>query len=1535
MKQKIKSLFIVLIALIFALAVFAPDVKASETQKDLYIVQNRKPSDTAYRINIGGTETDIWKIIEKTNNFDNNIYCIKGGPGFGSSDDNYNSTMAKTYTRRSDMKNVTETLATSFSVLPKDEVVNNIKIKLENESGNLEYQKVSYNNYNAILWLIDNMYLPKLTKLSNDSTVDTANMINEMKDNLLNTVFSKYINKAPGAPSVQDQIGLTDEDIEVVQQLVLWHFTNNSTAPENNIIYNPTAPVSNQRTYGVYDIVTYTDDNTDSTKKIVYQTRIFNYGNSSEEVIKIGNILLKGTSDTTYDGYPMASNRQVYAEMLFTYLVHNAMLHANDYGTGNIRSLTGEQPASFENTTLTFFTQEGRTYVGPFKIIENNSSIPYTLTIPVIKDQNDSPITEYSVYKSNGDGTISEFVTSSNITEDSMKSLVGTEFYISVDQTKNMTGINIELNEKYFETTAEFWMANGSNAEQPVIIIDKKQTKKKLAAGSESTFDLALRKFITAVNGAKLLKTDGKYIREPQPEFVTNYRNSGKDRFVYRHLKDNSPVAVENGDIVTYTIRVYNEGKVDGYAQIVSDDIPAYLNFLPNNQTNIDYGWHVATVNGQNVIQTSYLSKANESNVTGGTLLRAFDSKTMTTPLYKDIEVVFEVTAPNSYKNLVVNTAEITEDADKNGNPIDDIDSIPGNWNLDGDNKEDYNFTEDDIDRDYLKLKIFDLALRKFITDVTNINGATTNNTSVTDGTNLLREPIVNIDSNKKITYTHPKYPVPVHSGERVVYTIRVYNEGETAGYAEEVTDFLPDGTEFIIDDPINVQYKWKLNSTNTKIVSTNYLAFDENDSSKANLLNAFGGTVDTLDYRDLKIAVRVTEPDSTNKEYLENIAEITEDKDKNGNPVDDIDSIPNNKDQETRNTDGSFNEDDTDFERIKLEIFDLALRKFITGVNNTAVTDRYPVPQYVENYNNTGKGRFVYKHKKDESPVIVKNGDIVTYTIRLYNEGKIDGYAQSVYDNIPNGLEYLPENEINKQYGWKLSADGKSLTTDYLSKEKAVDNVILAFNSTTMQTPEYKDVKVALKVVEPNSSTRMIDNTAEIADEGDRNGNTTSKATLNDIDSTPNDRNLDGKDKDHNFTQDDIDKDYIVLRQFDLALRKFITAVNDQEVTTRIPQPTIGENGRIIYIHPKDPIIVTNNSVVTYTIRVYNEGTMDGYAQTISDDVPEWLEYLPENEINKTYGWQLSQDGKTLTTNYLSKEKAVDNLLVAFDKQTMQLPAYKDVKIAFKVTGQKLPESQILINTAEIADDSDKDGNPVDDVDSIPNNKNEEGKDEYHNFKEDDIDKEYVKVQYFDLSLLKWVNKVIVSVDGETTERETGYTPVRGDEGVVKQEIHRKKIDSTIVKFEYTIRITNEGQIAGYAKEISDYIPEGLEFIQEDNPNWTVADGKVTTRALEGTLLQPGETAEVKILLKWINNKENMGVKVNTAEISEDYNDYHVPDIDSTPNNQIPDEDDQDIATVALSTSTGSDNVFYFGIAGIILVAIIGGVLLIKKYVI
>ena len=161
-----------------------------------------------------------------------------------------------------------------------------------------------------------------------------------------------------------------------------------------------------------------------------------------------------------------------------------------------------------------------------------------------------------------------------------------------------------------------------------------------------------------------------------------------------------------------------------------------------------------------------------------------------------------------------------------------------------------------------------------------------------------------------------------------------------------------------------------------------------------------------------------------------------------------------------------------------------------------------------------------------------------------------------------------------------------------------------------------------------------------------------------------------------------------------------------------------------------------------------------------------------------------------------------------------------------------------------------------------------------------------------------------------------------------------KSKINNVTVKFRYKIRVRNEGNIAGYAKEIKDYIPDGLKFVKEDNPLWEQVDDKtIVTDQTKDTLLAPGEETVVEVLLTWINSEDNMKVMDNWAEISKDYNDYGSPDIDSTPDNNKHGEDDIDDAPVLVTIQTGQI-VMYFGMTFAVLAILTGGLTLIKKFV-
>ena len=207
------------------------------------------------------------------------------------------------------------------------------------------------------------------------------------------------------------------------------------------------------------------------------------------------------------------------------------------------------------------------------------------------------------------------------------------------------------------------------------------------------------------------------------------------------------------------------------------------------------------------------------------------------------------------------------------------------------------------------------------------------------------------------------------------------------------------------------------------------------------------------------------------------------------------------------------------------------------------------------------------------------------------------------------------------------------------------------------------------------------------------------------------------------------------------------------------------------------------------------------------------------------------------------------------------------------------------------------------------------------------------VKNSYFDLALRKWVTQAIVTENGQTVVTETGHKAEDNPENVVKVDLRKSKLNDVTVKFKYSIRITNEGEIAGEATEIRDDIPKGLKFVAEDNPDWREENGQIVTDKLAGTTLKTGESAEVEIILTWINSEDNLGVLINTAEINKDHNEYGVPDRDSTPGNNVPGEDDIDDAPVMVTVKTGNEIALYISLTlGTAMILVVGIVMIKKK---
>ena len=1590
MKLLNKKLMLLMMGIIvMLLALLTGKVQAASQEFGLQ--EYRKPvGSTQYGYKV--SDKYVWKIVTYSGsaiNYDRTLYCLKAEQGFYTSEP---GVFKETYNLSYDFMN-----KNSMNPLP-----------------------VPSQYYNQIVWILNHSYIPSASTASTDKATLLQNA------------------------GISGNSELSDDDIDVVQQLALWYFTN-------------------------YDDSTYHKDfENQASFQTVLQSTKTSGGTSAYQAIEDIN-------QTRYD----------QMDKLFVYLVENAK-------KATASSNSTSSPIAMGNTTPTVEVSGSNYIVGPFKIDKNNDT-PYTINFSITDQSGKSLAGKYTLLDSN-----------KSQTSQTLAQLVGSNFYlripISTVNSENITSLRFSMNGNYTITTATYWTKSGDSTVQPIVELSR--TPKAFSGNKEVTFpkegsyNLKLIKVeqgnttnklqgatfrITSPNGTvtETTSSNGEInvgpitINTPGTDTITIEETQAPDGYekvitapinvqVTKTLSSNTytmsnavitntqtgssisvsgstiTVTVENklipkdseynlklvkveqgntskklqgaefrinsptGEVTqttnasgeinigqiavtatgTDTITIEETKAPDGYEKIITAPITVQVTKVFENNTykmstaqitNAQTGASL-TLSGNTItvtVENKLIPKTSEYNlklvkVEEGTSnkLEGAEFKinspngevTKTTNASGEINIgpiavtatgtdtitIEETKAPAGYEKII--TAPITVQVTKvfENNTYKMSDAVITNAQNGADISLSGNTITVTVEN---KAKYFDLALRKYITQVNGENVANTrvpviDTTSLTTGTTA--------------SYKHRKDPVAVTTGDKVIYNLTIYNEGQKPGRATKLQDQLPTGLVF------------------NRVVSGNFEldSYSETDNllklrrtSNTDNLDAYNGT--TLDSETIQIECTVTAVPTYKEQILTNVAWISEEYDAESNVTitneenADRDSVPgthpdvnkdnmedytgNNNQEDLTDDDYYFKgqEDDDDFEKLKVVYFDLALRKFITGKNDTALTGREPQVD-VTNLADGTSTTATYNHPKN--PIDMQRGDIVIYTIRVYNEGSMDGYANEITDYLPEELEFLPDHEINQEYEWQVSSDGRHVTTDYLSKAKETSsrqNLLKAFDGTTL---DYKDVKITCKIKDTAEVGKKLTNLAEITESKDSDGNdVVDRDSETDNVEVPTDEDL------PNYKDDEIDKDYVPGQEddddfekvkvvyFDLALRKFITAVDDTEITNRIPQLSIGEDGNIDYNHTKEPVEVENGNIVTYTLRIYNEGMMAGYASKVKDDVPDGLEFLPDNEINQEYRWVLSEDGTSIETDYLSKEQEQTegaNLIKAFDPElgiTDTNPDYRDLKIAFRVTEPNTSD-RILVNTAEISDDRDENNDPVDDIDSTPDNNNEWNE-------EDDLDKEFVKVKYFDLALKKWVSRAIVTnQDGSQNIIETGHTGDEDPEPPAKVDLGRQDINKVTVKFEFQIKITNEGEIAGYATEVTDYIPEGLKFIQEDNPLWYPREPlngreRVGTQQLADTLLQPGESATISILLTWINDPNNMGLKTNIAEISQDDNDSDTPDIDSTPDNFKDGEDDIDDAPVMLTVALG-DTQIYIGLGFVVVAMLTGGIWAIKRYV-
>ena len=1392
-----------------------------------------------------------------------------------------------------------------------------------NASGNpVAYRgTITQANYNAILWLIEQMYLPRFAAATNHPNhADRYAGRQEMRLQLLTSV-RESTSSNPLVTVANLNSWLSDDDIEVVQQIVLWQFTN-ADRPGNTSV-------------------------------------VLRDGSIIENTLHIG----MGTGNIS-GSHP---NTAIAMRMLYDYLMAGARGVAD--GT---RPFPLPRPEVTPEITLgnTSPTMEPRTVgpqpqwlVGPFSLVGTNldsANITFANPFGTLRATANGSWTDVpNIPIGSGSGQARIVNANLETIAPNLQDMINEgQFFLMVPIIPGMSRDNITQFELEINYSYSFFRVRSAcyydvdlpltvPQEQPVLIVDKERVagsgrdnlRTPLPTAPDGSFNLRIRKF----------DNDDELIRENPATFSVQMLEPRTGEWNNQ------------------------ETNIDGILNLPPIEIQN------NNETFI---FRIT----ENIPPTGYIGLANPFYVRVRTTL----NQDGTARIVQDVMSGTSRTGPWANNNV----AGVAVGNDGNIVLIDVV-----------------NEPEE---------KVFDLALRKFISSRIREGEAPFTpqgrvpQVSLTPGFSFGTGQNVISD----LTYEHLKTPMPVRTGDTVIYTIRIFNEGNVAGSATEITDWLPSGVEFLPSHPINIQYEWVL-TTNTMpdrdgniwtAVRTNYhentvLAPFDLDGARRDGEIRLG---EHLDYKDVRIAVRVIATPGSDTRILRNVAEISEDDneydltDRDSTPGDirDRDSFdPHNPDRRPWHPERRPAwYDDEDYEDLVLEPakFDLALRKFIHNVNGDREPGREPVVTLPERFG-FGTGANVvtdlrYDHSKE--PVLVRTGDRVVYTIRIFNEGNVAGTASEITDWLPAGTRLVPASEstINAHFGW-VASPGDTLTDPNGHIWTAVrttyhENTVLpAFDLEDAiirgirlgQNLHYKDVQIEVQVIATESG-RTLRNVAEISEDDNEYDLTDRDSRPDNIDRPFNPWRPPGRPN----WEDDEDWEELVLGVFDLALRKFITHVGRDGQYNRVEpsrEPVVtmpsnfghgpGLNSTLRYEHPKreEPVSVANGNIVIYTIRVYNEGTMAGFAAEIRDDLPAGLVFLPDHAINQRYEWNLytverNADGtvrsQNRTTNlaqateartrFLSHDQNGEairgtqternNLMQPFDptqpirqpnsaapnNSAPWNPDFRDVRIAFQIDERAIPEGntdRIIRNVAEITESQDEDGNDIDDWDSTPDN-------DIH--PEDDQDSEYVYVKYFDLALVKFVSATRVTVDGATVTRN--YAKPSDDpwsEFLVRIPLTRDQIRRAHIEVEYTIRVTNVGELAGTASEITDRFQNArMEFLYNHATNirygWELtSDNTIVTRFLEDEVIQPGESRDVQVVMRWRNSGDNLLRIQNISFISEYDNDYDAPDIDR--------KNEEDDAWVVLTPPEGGAEVI-IPVMGSVVTILVVGMFFIKRYV-
>ena len=434
------------------------------------IINLRPDSGLGYRTQRIGSETDnwikIWNLVKINDNNENEelpLYCVQAELGFMSEGRIAESV---TYDKAFDMK-----LKGDKEILNSTYGSSNLIIA-KNENADI---------YSKVLWLADNMYVPgqdsakdKIELLKTAGVINNEGTYNEYTLNdkvnilvaarIMNESDKKDINSISDEEKQQyeeyintlfySEFFVSDDVMEVVQQLAYWYKIHSDNSDSLNINYHKNALgdlyVSNQ------EVVADND----------YQV-LKEYG----ETI---NVLREGKGPSYAIDTNIGQEYQKNAEVLYSYLIqeidkinssyYDKVSYENSpYGDDNTTKNTIVKLISTADT-IEIQEEEENYIVGPYEM-ERTSEGEFTLETAI-------SIENYKI------------LNNEKAEVENIKSVIGTEkgtyqFYLSIPKTEDISHLDISMKIKNNNRLVELLLGENAQNEQPVLLVENKPVQQE------------------------------------------------------------------------------------------------------------------------------------------------------------------------------------------------------------------------------------------------------------------------------------------------------------------------------------------------------------------------------------------------------------------------------------------------------------------------------------------------------------------------------------------------------------------------------------------------------------------------------------------------------------------------------------------------------------------------------------------------------------------------------------------------------------------------------------------------------------------------------------------------------------------------------------------------------------------------------------------------------------------------------------------------------------------------------------------------